>query len=76
MHKRLDVFEFGQNQPLTMELAALECVKNLCIILWPLYNLHCLFFLFIVACNEDKHLSLVEFGIRLDPTTNCIVSCH
>ena len=31
--------------------------------------------LFILACKDDMHESSEEFEIRLDPTTDCGVSC-
>ena len=60
---------------MTIELAALECLKNCCC-----FSLH--FFLvafdkilfFKLACNEDIHTILNEFKFQLDWTRDCGVS--
>ena len=70
----------GQIPPLTMELAALEHLKNRChhffsVAIGPiLFNVFDRM-LFILAGNEDIHKSLYEFEFRTDPTTDYGVSC-
>ena len=72
MHKSLDEFELSQIPPLTMELAALESLKN---------QRHHFFFvaidpiLFKLTGNEDMHNILDEFEFRPDRTTDYGVSC-
>ena len=62
----------GQISPLTMELAALERLKN---------RRHHIFsvaidpILFKLAGNEDMHIILDEFDLWLDLTTDYRVSC-
>ena len=72
MHKSLDDLNLGQIPPLTMELAALESLKN---------RRHHFFSvaidpnLFKLAGNEDMHNILNEFEYRPDQTTDYGVSC-
>ena len=62
----------GQIPPLTMELVALECLKNrrhhfFSVAIDPV--------LFKLAGNEDMHNILDEFEFRLDSTTDYGFSC-
>ena len=62
----------GQIPLLTMEIAALECLKNRChhffsVVIDPI--------LFKLAGNEDMHNILDEFEFRPDQTTDYGVSC-
>ena len=66
------ILNLGQIPPLSMELAALEHLKNrrhhfFSVAIDPI--------LFILAGNEDMHKSLDEFEFRTDPTTDYGVSC-
>ena len=54
----------------TTELAALECLKNQCIMLWALKRLHFDWLVVSLAGNDDNHKSLDEFEFRLDPITD------
>ena len=58
---------FGQIPPLTMELAALERLKNRChhvisMVIDPIF--------FKLAGNKDMHYIMNEFEFRPDPTTD------
>ena len=72
MHKSLDELNLGQIPPLTMELAALERLKN---------RRHYFFsvaidpILFKLTGNKDMHNILDEFEFRPDRTTDYGVSC-
>ena len=72
MHKSLDEFDLGQIPPLTMELAALERLKN-----WRhhFFSVAIDPILFKLAGNEDMHNILDEFKFRPDLTTDYGVSC-
>ena len=49
---------FSQIQSLTIELAPLDCLKNLCIILWPLSRSFIFdWIIFILVGNKDSHKS-------------------
>ena len=63
--------KFGQIQPWTTELAALERLKNRCYHFF-LIDFHSIFL--ILAGNEDMHESLEVFEIQPDPTMDCRVS--
>ena len=54
---------FGQFLPLTTEFAALECLKNQCIIMWPLLSSVFIFvwIFLILAGNKYMHKRLGEF---------------
>ena len=63
---------FRQIQPLTTELAALECLKNRChhvisVDIDPIF--------FKLAGNKDMHNIMNEFEFRPDRTTDYGVSC-
>ena len=63
---------FGQIPPLTMELASLERLKNLChhvisVDIDPIF--------FKLAGNKDMHNIMNEFEFRPDRTTDYGVSC-
>ena len=62
----------GQIPPLTMELAALERLKNRC---HPIFSVAIDPILFKFAGNEDMHNILDEFEFRPDQTTDYGVSC-
>ena len=62
----------GQIPPLTMELAALERLKNRC---HHFFSVAIDPILFKLAGNEDMHNILDEFEFPLDRTTNYGVSC-
>ena len=63
---------FGQIPPLTMELAALECLKNLCHHVISV-DIDPIFFKF--ADNQDMHNIMNEFEFPPDWTTDYGVSC-
>ena len=72
MHKSLGEFELSQIPPLTIELAALERLKNrrhhfFSVAIDPILFKH--------AGNEDMHNILDEFEFRPDLTTDYGVSC-
>ena len=62
----------GQIPPLTMELAALERLKNRC---HHIISVDIDPILFKLAGNEDMHNILDEFEFRPDLTTDYGVSC-
>ena len=62
----------GQIPPLTMELAALERLKNQC---HHFFSVAIDPILFKLAGNEDMHNILDEFEFRPDQTTDYGVSC-
>ena len=62
----------GQIPPLTMELAALERLKQSTS---PLFSIAIDPILFKLAGNEDMHNILDEFEFRPDRTTDYGVSC-
>ena len=62
----------GQIPTLTMELAALEHLKNLC---HHFFSIAIDPVLFKLAGNEDRHNILDEFEFRSVLTTNYGVSC-
>ena len=62
----------GQIPPLTMELAALERLKNRC---HHFFSVAIDPILFKLAGNEDMHNTLDEFEFRPDQTTDYGVSC-
>ena len=64
--------DLGQIPPLTMELAALERLKNRC---HHFFSVAIDPILFKLAGNEDMHNILDEFGFRPDRTTDYGVSC-
>ena len=66
-------FNLGQIPPLTMELAALERLKNGC---HHFFSVAIDLILFKLAGNEDMHNILDEFEFRPDRTTDYGVSCH
>ena len=72
MHKSLDEFEFRPDPPLTMELAALERLKNRC---HHFFSVAIDPILFQLAGSEDMHNILDEFEFRPDLTTDYGVSC-
>ena len=63
---------FGQIPPLTMELAALECLKNRCHHVISV-NIDPIFFK--LAGNKDMHNIMNEFEFRPDLITDYGVSC-
>ena len=72
MHKSLDEFDLGQIPPLTMELAALERLKNR---RRHFFSVAIDLILFKLAGNEDRHNILDEFEFRPDLTIDYGVSC-
>ena len=62
----------GQIPPLTMELAALERLKNRC---HHFFSVAIDSILFILAGNEDMHNILDDFEFPPDLTTDYGVSC-
>ena len=72
MHKSLDEFEFRPGPTLTMELAALEHLKNRG---HHFFSVAIDSILFKLAGNEDRHNILDEFEFRPDLTTDYGVSC-
>ena len=76
MHKRLDEFVFRPVPTLTPELSALERLKNLCIMLIPLFCAFIFDRIFVIlAGKETSHKSLDEFKFSPDPFSDCGVSC-
>ena len=74
------ISNFGQIGPLTMELAALECLVNFHRLLMGKCCLHASSFIFDrnlikVSGNQDRHKSLDEFDFRPDQTTHFGVTC-
>ena len=69
---------FDQIRPLTAGLSALECLKNqyFCVVA-TLASLFFQWMFFILAgtCNKDNYNISDEFEFRLDPTSDCGVSC-
>ena len=67
--------DFGQIPPLTMELAALECLKNRChhVISVDIDHIDPIFFK--LAGNKDMHNIMNEFEFRPDRITDYRVSC-
>ena len=64
--------KFGQISPL-VSMATDRVIMEKTVL--PLF-LGCFYpILFILAGNDDMHMSLEEFEFRLDPTTGCGVSC-
>ena len=61
--------------PRTAELAALECVKNLCLILCKHSSAFIFGRIFILTGKEDNYNISNEFKIRPDSTADCRVSC-
>ena len=71
---------FGQIGPLTMELAALERLKNFRRLIMGKWCLHAILFIFDwiiikVAGNQGRHKSLVEFDFGPNQTTPFRVTC-
>ena len=67
---------FGQFKLLTPELSALERLKNLCIMLIPLFCAFIFDRIFVIlAGKEDSHKGLDEFKFSPDPFSDCGVSC-
>ena len=66
---------FDQIRPLTAELSALECLKNqyLCCGHSGIFVFQWIFF--ILAGSKDNYNISDEFEFRLDPTSDCGVSC-
>ena len=63
---------FSQIRPLTVELAALECLKDHCIHS-SAFNFDRIFF--ILGSNKDIHNISDEFEFQLDSTLDCRVIC-
>ena len=67
---------FSQTRPLTVELAALEFLKNHYFVLWPLsstFNFNQIFF--ILGSNKDSHNISDEFEFQPDSNLDCRVIC-
>ena len=64
---------FSQIRSLTVELAALECLKNLFFFHSSSFNFDQNFF--ILGSNKDSHNILDEFEFQPDSTLDCRVIC-
>ena len=65
---------FGQIPPPTLELSALACLKNWCIMLWTLQGLYFDWIFFIFAGNEDNQQVWTDFEFLPDLTKGCRVT--
>ena len=67
---------FGQTLPLTTELAAIERLKNQCIMLWPIYHLQFGFIIFILAGYKTIYASLDALEFLESQTLACGISWY